>query len=76
MVLGLETEKPIHDRLSGREYSVMLKIASGKTVGDISKEMALSVKTISTYRARILAKMQMKNNAELTYYVISNRLTG
>jgi two-component system invasion response regulator UvrY len=52
----------------------MLMIASGKTTSAMAAEMALSVKTVSTYRARILEKMQMKGNADLTYYVIKNRL--
>jgi DNA-binding NarL/FixJ family response regulator len=49
-------------------------LASGKTVGEISIELSLSVKTISTYRSRILEKMKLKNNAELTHYAIQNRL--
>ena len=72
--LEAETEKPLHDSLSDREYQVMLMIASGKTTSTIAEEMSLSVKTVSTYRARILEKMQMKGNADLTYYVFKNRL--
>ena len=53
---------------------VMCLIASGKTVSEIAKELSLSVKTISTYRSRILEKMKMKNNAELTRYAINNSL--
>ena len=49
-------------------------IASGKTVGEIAEELALSVKTVSTYRARILEKMNMRTNAELTHYALKNRL--
>jgi len=63
-----------HEALSDREYQVMLLIASGKTVSDIADELALSVKTISTYRTRILEKMHMKNNAELMRYVLENQL--
>lgn len=63
-----------HETLSDREYQVLCLIASGKTVKQISEELSLSVKTISTYRARILDKMEMKTNAELTYYAIENRL--
>jgi two-component system, NarL family, invasion response regulator UvrY len=66
--------KPPHEYLSDREYQVMTLIASGKTVGDIAGELNLSVKTISTYRMRILEKMKMKSNAELTYYAIKNDL--
>jgi DNA-binding NarL/FixJ family response regulator len=72
--LESETERPLHESLSDREYEVMLMIASGKTTSAMAAEMALSVKTVSTYRARILEKMQMKGNADLTYYVIKNRL--
>lgn len=63
-----------HEILSDREYQVLCLIASGKTVKQISEELSLSVKTISTYRARILDKMEMKTNAELTHYAIDNRL--
>jgi len=67
-------EGPIQEVLSDREYWVMRRIASGKTVSEIAQELSLSVKTISTYRARILEKMGMKTNAELTRYAIQNRL--
>ncbi|MCK4273196.1 response regulator transcription factor [bacterium] len=66
--------KPLHESLSDREYQVLCMIASGKRVKDIGEELCLSVKTISTYRSRILAKMKMKNNAELTYYAIKHEL--
>ncbi len=72
--LGIETEKPLHETLSDREYQVMLMIGSGRTIGDIARELSLSVKTIGTYRARVLQKMGMKNNAELTHYTIKNKL--
>jgi two-component system, NarL family, invasion response regulator UvrY len=71
----LETETPLHESLSHREYQVMLMIASGKGLTQIAKEMALSIKTISTYRTRILEKMQLKNNAELTRYAIKHNLS-
>lgn len=64
----------LHAGLSDREYQILLRLASGKTVSGIADEMSLSVKTISTYRSRILGKMRMKNNAELTHYVISHQL--
>jgi DNA-binding NarL/FixJ family response regulator len=72
----LETgiDKPPHETLSAREYEVMRKIASGKTGTEIARELFLSPKTISTYRARILEKMGIKNNAELIRYAIKNRL--
>jgi DNA-binding NarL/FixJ family response regulator len=72
--LGTEAETPLHETLSDREYQVMLMIASGKTTSEIAEEMALSMKTVSTYRARILEKMGMKSNGDLTYYVIKNNL--
>jgi len=72
--LGIETEKLSHETLSDREYQVMCMIASGKTVKEVADELFLSVKTISTYRSRILEKMKMKSNAELTHYVIKNKL--
>ncbi|MEJ2521151.1 MAG: response regulator transcription factor [Desulfuromonadales bacterium] len=72
--LGGETDTLPHDTLSDREFQVLALIASGKTVTEIAEELALSVKTISTYRTRIMEKMQMKTNAELTHYAIQNRL--
>jgi DNA-binding NarL/FixJ family response regulator len=72
--LERDAERPLHENLSDREYQVMCMIASGKTVKKIAKELFLSVKTVSTYRARLLDKMRMKNNAELTYYAIKHRL--
>ena len=69
-----DSEKPIHEILSDREYQVMLMIASGKPVGAIAKELCLSVKTISSYRTNILLKTRMKNNAEITHYAIQNNL--
>lgn len=72
--LNSDQEKPCHEILSDREYQVMLMIASGKTVGAIAKELCLSVKTISSYRANILLKTRMKNNSELTHYAIQNKL--
>src|SRR5882724_3954326 len=65
---------PPHESLSDREFEVMCLIASGKTVTEIAEVLSLSDKTISTYRARILEKMDMKTNAELTHYAIKNRL--
>ncbi len=63
-------EKAPHERLSDREYQVLHLIASGKSVGEIADVLHLSITTISTYRARILEKMNMKNNAELTRYAV------
>src|SRR5436190_4290174 len=76
LVVGLDSDpsKAPHQILSDREYQVLCLIASGKTVSQIAEELALSVKTISTYRVRILDKLQMKNNAELTRYAIKQGL--
>ena len=63
-----------HEALSDREYQVLCLLASGKTVTEIAEELALSVKTVSTYRSRILEKMNMKNNAELIHYAVQNKL--
>lgn len=67
-------ERPPQETLSDREFQVMCMIATGKTIKAIAEELSLSIKTVSTYRARILEKMRMKNNAELTHYAIQNRL--
>jgi two-component system invasion response regulator UvrY len=69
-----DADKPLHETLSDREYQVMRMIASGKTVTEIAQELSLSVKTISTYRSRILEKMRLKNNSELTRYAFENLL--
>lgn len=65
---------PPHETLSDREYQTMIMIASGKTVSDIAGELSLSVKTISMYRSRLLQKMKLRHNAELTHYAIKNQL--
>jgi two-component system invasion response regulator UvrY len=72
--LEIDAEKPLHETLSDREYEVMCMIASGKTISKIAEELFLSVKTISTYRSRILEKMKMKSSAELTHYALKHRL--
>ncbi len=69
-----DSERPPHETLSDREYHVMRRIASGKTVKEIADELSLSVKTISTYRVRVLRKMKLKNNAEVIHYAIQNSL--
>lgn len=76
LVASLErgTEESLHARLSDREFEVLRLIASGKTVGEIAAQISLSDKTISTYRARLLEKMGMRTNAELTRYAIRNNL--
>lgn len=72
--LTTDADKPLHEKLSDREYQVLRMIAAGKSTRWISTELALSVKTISTYRARIFEKMQMKSPAELAAYAVRNRL--
>jgi DNA-binding NarL/FixJ family response regulator len=76
LIVDLErgSDRPPHEALSDREFEVMRLIGSGKTVGEIAVLLALSDSTISTYRARILEKMGMKTNAELTHYAIQNKL--
>jgi DNA-binding NarL/FixJ family response regulator len=69
-----DSERPPHEILSDREYQTLCLIASGKTVGDIAEELALSVKTVSVYRARLLEKMGLKNNAEITHYAMKHAL--
>src|SRR5712664_996923 len=72
--LGRGSDRPPHQTLSDREFEVMRLIASGKTVTEIAELLSLSDKTISTYRARLLEKMGMRTNAELTRYAIQNKL--
>ena len=72
--MEFENVGPLHESLSDREYQVLCMIASGKTVKCIADDLSLSVKTISTYRSRVLEKMGMKNNADLTRYAIKNKL--
>lgn len=68
------SEKPLHAALSEREYQVFSRLAQGGSVSTIATELCLSVKTVSTYRARVLEKMKLGSNAELTYYAIKNDL--
>jgi two-component system invasion response regulator UvrY len=72
--LASDRKKPLHETLSDREYQIMRMIASGKTINKISDELSLSVKTVYTYRARILEKMGMNNNMELTHYATKHGL--
>jgi two-component system, NarL family, invasion response regulator UvrY len=67
-------EGPAHEVLSDREYQVLRMIGAGRTVSEIGTELGLSVKTVSTYRARILEKLQLRTSAELIHYAIVNRL--
>jgi two-component system invasion response regulator UvrY len=72
--LGQDTQKKPHENLSPREFQVFIMIASGKTVKEIANELSLSVPTISTHRAHILEKMNIKTNARITHYAFKNNL--
>jgi two-component system, NarL family, invasion response regulator UvrY len=72
--VSLDTDRMPHEKLSDREYQTLCMLASGKRLTDIAHALSLSVKTVSVYRARLLEKMKLANNAELTFYVMSNRL--
>jgi two-component system invasion response regulator UvrY len=72
---GADSGKPSHELLNNREYQVLRLLGSGKKVSGIAAALSLSVKTVSTCRARILEKMKLKNNAELTFYVMENGLS-
>lgn len=68
------SDKKLHEYLSDREFNVFKMLAAGRAVGEIAESLSLSVTTVSTYRARILSKMNMKSNANLTLYAIENNL--
>lgn len=72
--LAGDGDQPLHRKLSDREYQIMWLIASGKTVGEIAEQLFLSPNTVSTYRARILQKLDLKNNSELMRYAIHHQL--
>lgn len=72
--LAVDTQEPLHQTLSDREYETMRLLASGKTTAEIAEQLSLSPKTISTYRSRILEKMGMRSNTELTLYAVQNGL--
>ena len=67
-------EKPLHETLSDRELQVFLRLAKGETVSAIAESMFLSIKTVSTYRTRVLEKLQLATNSDLTYYALKNGL--
>lgn len=79
-ILALEispdSHKQLHETLSDREYRVMWLLASGRQINQIAKEMSLSPSTVSTYRSRILKKLNLVTNAELVRYAVSHRLVG
>ena len=72
--LRRSSDRKLHETLSEREFQVFRKLAEGHTPTQIGTALCLSVKTVSTYRARILEKMGLKSNADITYYAISNGL--
>lgn len=74
--LTQDADQPRHERLSGREFEVLIGIASGKSPAVIAEELSLSVKTISTYRARVLEKFQMESNGQLMRYALEEKLVG
>jgi two-component system invasion response regulator UvrY len=71
---GGKGDKPPHEQLSEREFQVFLRLAKGETVGHVAVSMSLSVKTVSTYRTRVMEKMKFDSNSELTYYALKNGL--
>ncbi|MDR7267970.1 DNA-binding NarL/FixJ family response regulator [Pelomonas saccharophila] len=73
-VAGGASDRPLHESLSERELQVFLRLAKGETVGDMAKAMFLSVKTVSTYRTRVLEKIKLETNSDLTYYALKNGL--
>ena len=68
------SDKPLHEQLSEREFQVFLRLAQGETIGVIADSLSLSVKTVSTYRTRIMEKMSLESNSDLTYYALKNGL--
>ena len=69
---GNAPDKPLHEALSEREFQVFLRLAQGETVGHIAEALFLSVKTVSTYRTRVLEKLKLATNSDLTYYALKN----
>ena len=67
-------DKPAHEQLSEREFQVFLRLAKGETIGHMADSMSLSVKTVSTYRTRVMEKMKLASNSDLTYYALKNGL--
>jgi len=72
--LDADNDKPLHRRLSEREFQIFCKLAAGHTVSAIADELCLSVKTVSTYRTRVLEKMSLVSNADMTTYALRNEL--
>ena len=72
--LGGDLDKQPHELLSDREFQVFLRLAKGETIGHLAESMSLSVKTVSTYRTRVMEKMNLASNSDLTYYALKNGL--
>ena len=72
--LGRGDDRPLHAHLSERELQVFLRLAAGETIGHLADSLSLSVKTVSTYRSRVMEKMQLASNSDLTYYALKNGL--
>jgi two-component system, NarL family, invasion response regulator UvrY len=72
--LSGDQDKPLHEQLSERELQVFLRLAQGETIGAMAERMCLSVKTVSTYRSRVMEKMKLASNSDLTYYALKNGL--
>jgi DNA-binding NarL/FixJ family response regulator len=71
---GTAIDRPSHEQLSEREFQVFLRLAKGETIGHMADSMSLSVKTVSTYRTRVMEKMKLQSNSDLTYYALKNGL--
>lgn len=72
--LGGDLDKPLHEQLSEREFQVFLRLSKGETISHMADSMSLSVKTVSTYRTRVMEKMRLESNSDLTYYALKNGL--
>ena len=72
--LNRKDDAPPHEQLSEREFQVFLKLAAGQTAGQVAEELSLSVKTVSTYRTRLMEKLGLHSNSDLTYYALTNKL--
>lgn len=72
--LEQKDERPAHEQLSDREFQVFLNLARGQTVGEVAATLSLSVKTVSTYRTRLMEKLALRSNSDLTYYALKNHL--
>lgn len=72
--IDIDTEKPLHENLSDREFQIFELIGAGKSIAEIARELSLSQSTVHTYRTRVLEKMKMHSNAEIIHYAIKNKL--